>query len=194
MLRMMNGLGKLHDRLYDGLWHVTHPCRVPDIVQAGALLVEPDIDNSERWKTGRGPDYYPFVRHLGGVSLFDFQGFDATRYSETHPMSSWQTFVSHMRDWGGAVWIEIDRDALADNLVSADDLVALWDRDGNRQHTIMPRIEAAHIGDLPASAFCSAFLTWARGTQVREFDILNFDQSHFDEFLREWGSESGCRQ
>ena len=191
----MAGLGELHDRLHGGLWHTTHPDRVPAIVAAGSLLVEPKIDDAERWKASRGPEYFPFVRTIGGVSLFDFHGFDADRYDQTHPMSSWRTFVPYVQSWRGAVWVKIDRTAIADRFVSADELVRLWDTGGHHKHTIMPRIEAAHIGELPISALRSAFLTWAGGRQVREFDIGKFDRSCFDQIMHDWKAscEVGCQ-
>lgn len=98
----MRGMGALHDRLQGGLWRTTHPRRFLSIIASGALRVEPDLPNSERWKAQR-PEYYPFVRLLGGVSLFDFANFNVERYSETHPMSSWHTFVPHRQDWGVAI-------------------------------------------------------------------------------------------
>ncbi|WP_143748369.1 hypothetical protein [Mesorhizobium carmichaelinearum] len=148
-------------------------------------MVEPKIDNAERWKTSRGPDYYPFVRVIGGVSLFDFRGFDADRYDQSHPISTWRTFVPHSENWRGAVWIEIDAEAIAGSFVTADEIVDRWDAGCYHRHTIMPRIEAAHIGDLPVSAFRSAFLTWAGGRKVRDLDIVDFDPAEFDRLTHE---------
>lgn len=182
----MAGLGHLHDLLYGRLWHTTRPDRVRDIVASGSLLVEPDIDNAERWKTSRGRDYYPFVRTIGGISLFDFAKFDAELYDQTHPMSSWRSFVPYLREWRGAAWIEVDREAIKNSFVPTDEIVRRWDQGGYHRHTVMPRIEAAHIGDLPVAAFRSAFLTWAAGREVRAFDIRELRQSEFDEIMREW--------
>lgn len=186
----MAGLGRLHDILSGRLWHTTRPDRVPDIVAAGSLLVEPSIDNAERWKTSRGPDYYPFVRTIGGISLFDFANFDADLYDQTHPMSSWRSFVPYLQEWRGAVWIEIDREAISDSFISADEIVRRWDEGGHHRHTVMPRIEAAHIGDLPVSACQSAFLNWADGREVRAFDICEFKRADFDRILNEWKANS----
>ena len=188
---LMAGLGHLHDLLYGRLWHTTRPDRIHDIVASGSLMVDPDIDNSERWKTSRGPDYYPFVRTIGGISLFDFAKFDADLYDNTHPMSSWRSFVPYLSAWCGAVWIEVDREAIKDSFVSANEIVQRWNEGGYHRHTVMPRIEAAHIGDLPVSAFRSAFLTWAAGREVRAFDIREFKQADYDEILGEWAKYRG---
>lgn len=183
------GAGALHDRLYGGLWHTTHPDRFLAILTCGCLCVNPDIPNSERWKASR-PEHYPFVRTLGGISLFDFSGFDPAKYELSHPMSNWHAFVPYVERWGGAVWIEVDREAVSASLVSPDELVTRWDQDGNRGHTIMPRIEAAHIGDIPTSAFRSAFLTWAMGDEVREVDVSN-DNPNNDRVVSEWKAFCG---
>jgi len=181
----MKSMGSLHDRLHGGLWHMTHPARFSAILASGHLSANPDIPNSERWKASR-PEHYPFVRCLGGISLFDFAKFDPEKYEKTYALSNWYSFVPHLKSWGGAVWIEIDRVAAAEKLISSDELVAQWDQDGNRGHTIMPRIEAAHIGSMPLSTFRSAFLTWADGKEVREIDCLGLVGPDFDNSLREW--------
>lgn len=181
----MGDMGALHDRLHGGLWHTTHPKRFLSIIASGGLRVEPGLPNSERWKAQR-PEHYPFVRVLGGISLFDFAGFDPGRYSQTYHCSSWDTFVPHLKKWGVAVWIEIDRAAVADQLISTDELVERWDQTGQRGHTIMPRIEAAHIGDLPMSTFATAFVTWADGLEVREISLSPFDPTSFERSIQEW--------
>src|ERR1035438_4494083 len=62
-------------RTQGGLWHTTRPERFDRILSTGAILPEPDILDSERWANA-GPEHYPYVRTLGGVSLFDFDGFN----------------------------------------------------------------------------------------------------------------------
>jgi hypothetical protein len=39
-------------------------------------------------------------------------------------MSSWFNFVPHRREWGCSVWIEIDRDKVTAQIISAEDLKA----------------------------------------------------------------------
>jgi hypothetical protein len=36
--------------LRDGLWHTTHPDRYTGILSTGAILPNPDIPDSDRWK------------------------------------------------------------------------------------------------------------------------------------------------
>src|SRR5438128_1622189 len=97
---------RILQELLGGLWHATHPDRFAQILTSGALLPEPEIPDSERWGTLQGPTFYPYVRTLGGVSLFDFGGFDPDIYREKYPMSSWFNFVPYRREWGCSVWIE----------------------------------------------------------------------------------------
>ncbi len=173
-------------RLNGGLWHTTRPDLFATIMSSGGLTAEPEIPDGERWKTSRGPDYYPFVRTIGGVSLFDFREFDPDAYARSHPMSNWTTFVPHVESWGGAVWIEIDSDMIAERFVSGGELVRRWDEGGHHRHTIMPRIEAAAIGEVPVAAFSSAFLTWNQGREIRAIDLAGFDPKIFDVLLHDW--------
>lgn len=177
------GMGALHDQLHGGLWHTTRPDRVPSIVTSDYIMVEPIIDDKGRWRSWDRP---PFVRKIGGISLFDFEDFNPEKYADSHPLSSWQYFVPHRADWGGAVWLNIDRVAVSESFVSADDIVERWDVTGNRSHNVMPRIEAAHLGNLPVSAISSAFLTWDGGRKIRVFDMQNFDAGHFERIVGEW--------
>jgi hypothetical protein len=179
----VRGMGALHDQLHGGLWHTTRPDRVPSIVSCGSIMVEPHIDEKERWGSRDRP---PFVRKIGGISLFDFDDFDPENYAVSHPLSSWQYFVPHRDDWGGAVWLNIDRAAVSNSFISPDEIVGRWDVTGNRGHNVMPRIEAAHLGNLPISAIRSAFLTWDGGREIRVFDIQNFDAVHFEGIVGEW--------
>lgn len=144
------------ERVLNGVWHTTNNARFQGILAASAILPEPQIPDSERWSTSQGPPYYPYVRTLGGVSLFDFRLFVPTEYSERYPLSTWRAFVPYCSTWKEAVWIELDIEALGQGFVSGSQLLERWkgDQVGNR---IMPLIEAAHIGAVPLSAFKSVF-------------------------------------
>lgn len=144
-------------RLQGSVWHTTNSDRFREIVRSGAILPEPDVKDAERWSTSQGSAYYPYVRTLGGVSLFDFRDFDPEQYSDAYPISTWREFVPHRSAWREAVWIEIDTSQLGEAFISGPALLARWKADhvGNR---IMPEIEAAHMGPLPRSAFKEVFL------------------------------------
>jgi hypothetical protein len=82
-------LGELCGRI----WHTTTEERFEGILRSGEISPEPDIPASDRWSTGLGPEHYPYVRSLGGVSLFDFRQFNAQAYSKKYPLSQWRAFV-----------------------------------------------------------------------------------------------------
>jgi hypothetical protein len=108
--------------LVDGVWHTTSQNRFLRILECGAILPEPDISERERWGTAIGPEGYSYVRSIGGVSLFDFRGFETESYSKEYPCSSWETFVPCLDGWDSAVWIEIDHEALGAAFISGVDL------------------------------------------------------------------------
>ncbi len=146
------------DVLVGHLWHTTHPDRFVSILEDGAILPEPDIPESDRWKTSSGPEYHRYARNLGGVSLFDFNDFDQYGYDEKYPLSTWREFVPFRSAWGSAVWIEIDRETVKNCLLSGGELLARWEKEEAYRHTIIPLIEAAHIGLIPTASFSRAFL------------------------------------
>ena len=134
-----------------GLWHTTTLDRFEGIRAIGAILPEPNIADAERWHTSQGPDYYPFARTIGGISLFDFQGFDPETYNDKYVMSVWQEFVPFREKEGGAIWLEIDRANVGAEYVNPQALLARWKEGGRLQHTLMPMIEGAYIGRLPVA-------------------------------------------
>jgi hypothetical protein len=78
------------------------------------------------------------------------------------PQSSWHEFVPYQRNWGCAIWIEISRETVAPQFIAARDLLTKWTTEGPLRHTIMPRIEAAHIGSKPKDSR-SAFVNLVGG-------------------------------
>ena len=139
--------------LRGSLWHTTHPDRYRRIRESGFILADPDLPNSVRWKANLGSGLYPYVRHIGGVSLFDFDGFDPIEYSRACPMSSWRKFVPCQSDWVEAIWIEIDRAAVRESYLSPRDLAERQREENAERHTLMPGIEAAVLGRIPLAAF-----------------------------------------
>lgn len=141
--------------LRQGVWHTTSRERYASIVRFGAILPEPLVSDSARWGTARGPDFFPYVRHLGGVSLFEFSNFEPMAYTDAYPYSSWRNFVPITVGWTSAVWIRLEPETLGQHYISPEELVARWKTDGAYRHKLMPMIEAAHLGAIPKSAFMS---------------------------------------
>jgi hypothetical protein len=154
--------------LCGGIWHTTTEERFAGILRAGEISPEPDIPNAERWSTRDGPVHWPYVRFLGGVSLFDFTQFDAETYSKQFPASQWLAFVPYPRRRDSAIWIEIDRQQVAGQLISGPELIAKWKSEEGYGHNIMPQIEAAHLGALPRKAFKRALLVRTDDDQFRD--------------------------
>jgi hypothetical protein len=145
------------------LWHTTKSDRFQSILIGGAILPNPNLPDSERWKTSGGKDTYSYVRILGGVSLFDFDQFEPDTYSEKCPTSSWYNFVPWRTSWGSSVWIEIDRHQMRPpSFISGPDLLAKW-KSENAYRSIMPYIEAAYLGPVPITMFKRAFLASPEG-------------------------------
>ncbi len=163
----------LPKELYGRLWHTTHPDRFTKIMKDGYIVPNPSIPNNERWKTSEGPDNYPFVRTLNGVSLFDFNNFDEKRYSEKYQSSNWREFVPYRNSWGKAVWIEINRDMIANNFISGEKLFIKWKHTKAYRHTIMPMIEAAYIGSIPSSAFSHVLICNPECSGLQDLQIQN---------------------
>ena len=156
------------------LWRVVahHP---PRAVRGNScewrILPEPNLPDSKRWCTVGGSEHYPYVRFLGGISLFDFDRFDPDAYSEKCPSSCWAYFVPYHSEWECAVWIEIDRGKVTPpHFVSGIELLAKWKADGAFGHNIMPEIEAAYLGFLPRAAFRRAFLVRKKNSEL--LDLL----------------------
>lgn len=155
-----------------GLWHTTSPDRFQRILSTGAILPEPSIPDSERWGTSEGAKNHPYVRTLGGVSLFDFHQFDPNAYQKEYPLSSWAHFVPYQSTWGQAVWIELNRDLVTPpQFVSGSELLARWIADKAHGHKIMPEIEAAYLGAFPTTAFKRAFSVSKESDQLHELAL-----------------------
>ena len=180
-------VGPIWRELYGGLWHTTHPERFLGIMECGSILSEPkEIPNADRWGTARGPKHYPYVRSIGGVSLFDFHEFDPQSYQSMYPASRWRVFVPYRSDWGGAVWIEIDRKHVSPCVLSGRDLLTKWKSGGDLGHNIMPLIEAAYIGSLPITAFGRALFISGVHDQFHEIELPEFCRSEYEVLLNGW--------
>jgi len=167
-------------RLQGKLWHTTHPDRFNAILAKGAILPEAEISDSERWGTAAGQEHYPYVRFLGGVSLFDFNDFDPSEYEKRCPASSWAYFVPCHLSWDCAVWIEIDRaKVVAPQFISGTELISKWKTEGAYGHNIMPEIEAAYLGSISTAAFKQAFLVRKSDSTILQLTRLQANAARF---------------
>ena len=157
--------------LVGGLWHTTHLDRFTRILKSGGISPEPDIPEKERWGTRDGRESYPYVRFIGGVSLFDLQDFEPESYTEKFPASAWSYFIPCNLTWDCAVWIEIERERVGSKLISPFGLKNRWESEKAYRHNRMPGIEAAYMGVLPRTAFKRAFMVWRGGSQLHPLDI-----------------------
>ena len=151
------------------LWHTTSFARYQMILETGCISPNPPIPDQERWGAFRGTEYYPYVRFLGGVSLFDFNGFNHKRYSKKYPQSSWREFVPFRKIWKKAVWIEINRQKIINDFICGKALVEKWRHDAAYHHPIMPLIEAAHLGPILLDAFSRVFMC---DDNAKDFKVL----------------------
>ena len=158
--------------LRDGIWHTTSTERFEGILAAGSILPDPQhIPDKDRWGTALGPGLYPFVRSMGGVSLFDFLGFDETTYNDQYPLSMWRTFVPCFSKWDEAIWIELNRSAIKDNFVNGKTVIDRWKQQNELGRKIMPLIEAAHIGPVSISAFRRVYRFNKREQEFKQLQI-----------------------
>lgn len=169
-------IGPIWRELWGGVWHTTHPERFLSILDDGA--VSPDPPFSDHNGT--------FAQSLGGVSLFDFREFDPIKYSVTHTVSAWRSFVPYQRRWAGAVWLEVGHESAEKALISAENLIEKWHK-WKKKPNILPRLEAAHIGNLALSNIHRAILIRSRDDgDFHEFDFAPFDRAAYEALLPEW--------
>ena len=77
----------------------------------------------------------------------------------------------HRRSWGASIWIEINREKAADNLVEANELVARWRKENAKRHNLMPYIEACYIGDIPSGLFVRILVVANGDTEFRSLEV-----------------------
>ena len=149
----MSFTDKVLDILRGGIWHTTHPDRFRQILLDGYITPNPKIPEEERWG-GNTPETYPYVRKLGGISLFDFRDFDPNEYQQEFPLSSWSYFVPAHQDWGKAIWIKIKKEILNDHkFIDGKELLKKREEQNAFIHRIMPKIECAYIGNIYIDMF-----------------------------------------
>jgi len=144
---------ELLDDLIGSIWHTTSSERLEQIYAAGAITPNPSIPDKHRWNTKGGPGRYPFVREIGGISLFDFRGFDANKYSEKFPLSGWRRFVPCVQYWDESYWIELSVDERSPEFLNGIELQKKQAEMSALSNILMPLIECAFIGDISIDSF-----------------------------------------
>lgn len=128
--------------LLDGrLWHATGPDELRGILSDGRIRV-------------LGHRYLNSLsKSLGAVSLFDF-GPTATKVSSQ--CQNWAGWLGHQQKARVAVWLEIDRAAVAEQLNDAAATLQIWKSQLSKQ--LIPGVEACYPGDLDVGHVVSVLL------------------------------------
>ena len=79
------------------------------------------------------------------MCLFDF-GLSAI--DDWGQFKNWRGWIGQQQQSRVPVWLEIDRDAIAENLWDAGTARREWDKEGRRSATFIPGVEACHKGPI----------------------------------------------
>lgn len=148
------------------VWHSTSKENALKIDKHGYIVAEPDIDESKRWG-GKSQSVHPFVRSIGGISLFDF------RLPNSHISEILYSFIPCRAGWSQTVWFEINVLYLDDSFLSAEQVRLRWIKAGmNRQY--MPKLEAASLRPIPTKHINSIYISNKVGffKQIKISDII----------------------
>ena len=129
-------------QILDGrLWHAT------GLVGLNGILVDGEIRIAgDRYQNS-------FCRHLGCVALFDF---GPTAVDDWNQFDNWHGWLGDQQGTRVAIWLEIDRPAVVDNVIDAGELHRRWKDDVGRQ--IIPGVEAGYRGPLPVGCVAQVLL------------------------------------
>jgi hypothetical protein len=137
-------LGSLWPLLRPGLWHSAPPARYRAILD----------DDEIRPDGGQSGNVYKgsLAVSIGAVSLFDFES-----ASEEDALGTFRRWRAHLWppdiDTRLTVWIRLKRDLLPGRLILAKEGGELAMREGKNWY---PRVEACHVGPVPADTFTDA--------------------------------------
>lgn len=122
----------LWDTLNQRLWHATGEEGLKGILNDGEIRIVGDRYSGS------------LSRHLGCVSLFDF-GPTAVKFeNQFEHMCGW---LGHQQGSRVAVWLEVDRQAAADNVLDAGAMHSIWNEQCGKK--LIPGFEAGHEGPIP---------------------------------------------
>ncbi len=137
------------------VWHSTSILNAKEIVAHGEILANPDIEAERRWG-GTCESKYPFVRTLGGISLFDF------RLPKAHSNDLLVRWVPCHVNLTATVWFEIDTSKLQGFFLSAEETRIRWQEAGmDRQ--FMPHLEASCLCSIGVQDIKSTYIAYRNG-------------------------------
>ena len=135
------------------LWHATGPSELAGILSDGEIRIF-----GNRYTNSLSKAY-------GAVSLFDF-GPSATNCDQ---FLNWVGWMGHQQKSRVAVWLEIDRAHVSDNLYNAEATLRL-SREVNFSRQLIPGVEACHRGAISVGAIASVLLI------DRDYEHADFKQ------------------
>ena len=148
----------LWEALDQRLWHATGKKALFRIVADAHIKIVGD-----RYKQS-------LCRYLECVSLFDF---GPSAADDCDQFRHWSGWFGHQQGSRLSIWLEIDRDAVADNIYDAAEMRELFKE--NLSKTFIPGVEAGHRGPLPIDRLHGALVIddwhreiFARFTKVDE--------------------------
>lgn len=143
------------NQLKGKVWHSTSVVNAKKIVTHGEILANPDIEAESRWG-GTCESKYPFVRTLGGISLFDF------RLPKTHSNELLTRWVPCHTKIPATVWFEIDISKLKGFFLSAEETRIKW-RDAGMDRQFMPHLEASCLCPISVQDIKSIYIGYTSG-------------------------------
>ncbi len=165
-------LGNLWPMLRPGLWHMTVLARFRAILAAGEIKP----DGGKQGNVYQGS----FAKSVGAVSLFDFES-----ASEEDALGTFQKWSAHLCAPYDrlTIWIGLSRDRLLPGRLMLADKVGecavgkLW----------YPRIEACHLGPIPADAFAAVLaVSTAKPYQCEALPIGAAALRRLPELAEQW--------
>lgn len=132
------GVGPALWAVLDGrLWHATSPGGLSGILRDGEIKsLKGRYDNS-------------LCKMLDGISLMDF---GPTATDQPLQASNWCRWFGHEQRSRVAIWIEINRQAVAEKLLEAQAARGLAGQ-GHHARRLIAGVEACHRGPIPVAAF-----------------------------------------
>jgi hypothetical protein len=143
----------LWEILDNRLWHATGSKELAGIVADGEIRIF-----QNRYQNS-------LSKALGAVSLMDF-GPTAIDHGQ---FLNWSGWLGHQQKSKVAIWLEIDRDAVAAQLHDAKATCDLFHADLTKQ--VIPGVEACHRGPIPIGAVISCLMI------DRDYDHTRFERA-----------------